>query len=439
MKSQRNLILTAQTGPGAGSSFVVQEGQSRSFGREPTSSDVAFRADDFMSSKHFQVFNFGDRAELRDLASRNKTWVNNEIVTTSPLQSGDKIRAGKTLFVVEWEIIPEVVPAELVDEPVSAPPASHWPKPVESWGADPSWKQGRDEENSNEWPEGPSEQESWQPFSDIPTQEPFDSKIEESRNDPISAGVVDSKSNESSSIEWFDAPLGGSRPAESHDHGSSSNSEDSDFQPFLEDRLTDESLLEPIESWSTVPSTSESSWLRLVKEIDAGRSGIWDLIELLSSTQSLMVVAHFKKIGQVTPPPFQSTPVFADIPGSALYLPVIVSASQWLKQCDFATTERLARADGLLMVIGRSQTTTLDFLRMLEQRSFEGFSEEKGFLGWCWPSQLSAMIEAAGDRFLSETFGQEVLGVLYRDGTSQKLVTWIVRSLAPLLRKASFD
>ncbi|MCC6511164.1 MAG: FHA domain-containing protein, partial [Pirellulaceae bacterium] len=64
--------------------------------------------DDHMSSIHFEVANFGDRAEVRDLRSTNKTWLNNAQVSTSPLKHGDRLRAGKTIMGVELEYAAEV-------------------------------------------------------------------------------------------------------------------------------------------------------------------------------------------------------------------------------------------------------------------------------------------------------------------------------------------
>ena len=297
MKSQRNLILTAQTGPGAGSSFVVQEGQSRSFGREPNSSDVAFKADDFMSSKHFQVFNHGDRAELRDLESRNKTWVNNEMVTSAALQDGDKIRAGKTLFLVEWEIIPEIVSVELVDESVLAQSASNRAKPSDGWVDQDAARREDVSRPSPEWSTEKQEQESWQPFLDVPDRDHPIPSFEESHTDSMRPPEIAESSKDASVIEWFDVPSSGESLSRRHEPIPETPAPSTDFQPFLEERLTDVSL----EESSRAHSSDSARWTRLIKKCRSDGSGLWDLIETLSSQESLLVIAHFKKIGQKTP------------------------------------------------------------------------------------------------------------------------------------------
>jgi pSer/pThr/pTyr-binding forkhead associated (FHA) protein len=97
-----NLILTVKTGPHAGKTHLISAGKSIRIGRTPES-HLAFEADNFMSSVHFEIHNLGDGVEVRDLKSTNKTWVNNTPISAVKLQPGDTVRAGKTTFGWEWD------------------------------------------------------------------------------------------------------------------------------------------------------------------------------------------------------------------------------------------------------------------------------------------------------------------------------------------------
>ncbi len=70
-----------------------------------------------MSSLHFEVENFGSYAEVRDLRSTNRTWLNNNFVTSAPLKHGDRLRAGKTVMAVEIEHTAIVDEAGLTPKP----------------------------------------------------------------------------------------------------------------------------------------------------------------------------------------------------------------------------------------------------------------------------------------------------------------------------------
>lgn len=63
--------------------------------------DVNITVDDEnMSRRHFEIVEKDGGYVVRDLQSRNGTFVNNQKVTESPLGIGDTIRAGATSFVL---------------------------------------------------------------------------------------------------------------------------------------------------------------------------------------------------------------------------------------------------------------------------------------------------------------------------------------------------
>ncbi len=94
------LLLRPTSGSHAGETFTVEPGECITFGRT-TASQWSFSDDGHMSSVHFEIENFGDRAEIRDRASTNGTWLNNSKIQRQYLKNGDRLRAGVTVMVVE--------------------------------------------------------------------------------------------------------------------------------------------------------------------------------------------------------------------------------------------------------------------------------------------------------------------------------------------------
>lgn len=74
----------------------------------------ARHADAEMSREHFKVAPSAQGHVLRDLQSRNGTFVNGERVTEIELKSNDQIRAGETYFVYSTESAPAAM-ATLTD------------------------------------------------------------------------------------------------------------------------------------------------------------------------------------------------------------------------------------------------------------------------------------------------------------------------------------
>lgn len=62
----------------------------------------SFEEDSYISGIHFEIENMGDRIEIRDLKSTNRTFLNNQSVTETLLKHGDIIRFGKTRIHVNW-------------------------------------------------------------------------------------------------------------------------------------------------------------------------------------------------------------------------------------------------------------------------------------------------------------------------------------------------
>lgn len=55
-------------------------------------------ADPSISARHFQIEEHGGQFYVRDLGSSNGTFLNDRLVRSAPLRTGDRIRAGSTVF-----------------------------------------------------------------------------------------------------------------------------------------------------------------------------------------------------------------------------------------------------------------------------------------------------------------------------------------------------
>jgi len=93
------VILEVKAGPLAGKRVAVVGGQTVSIGRT-SRANFAIPHDTFMSGLHFEV-EYGPRGcVLTDRKSANGTFVNGTRVSQVPLNNGDEVRGGQTVFVV---------------------------------------------------------------------------------------------------------------------------------------------------------------------------------------------------------------------------------------------------------------------------------------------------------------------------------------------------
>jgi transcriptional regulator with GAF, ATPase, and Fis domain len=83
-------------GPNKGSTLALPEGN-YSVGRQAINN---LHLDDHAVSRQHCIFTrSGDRCELKDLDSRNGTFVNGAPITSQPLDSGDEVRIGGSMFI----------------------------------------------------------------------------------------------------------------------------------------------------------------------------------------------------------------------------------------------------------------------------------------------------------------------------------------------------
>ena len=119
------VLLDVVTGVGAGQKITVREGQTLSIGRT-NKSDVAI-PDDYMSGLHFAVECGPGGCRVLDRQSSNGTFLNESRIHEAMIASGDKIRAGQSTFVVQFQKAgaPAGMPAPSFAAPAPpAPPAA---------------------------------------------------------------------------------------------------------------------------------------------------------------------------------------------------------------------------------------------------------------------------------------------------------------------------
>lgn len=114
------VTLEVVSGPHVGKRVVLMSGQSATFGRTPQA-DYQFASDLLMSGRHFAVELKADSCVVRDLDSRNGTFVDDKRVLERTISSGSVILAGETKFAVTTTSV-------ATSQTVAAP--AHHPQPM---------------------------------------------------------------------------------------------------------------------------------------------------------------------------------------------------------------------------------------------------------------------------------------------------------------------
>jgi len=93
------VCIEAVAGPGQGKKVWLRPPQVLVVGRTDQA-DFVLRHDHELSGSHFSIECEGQRVWLKDLGSRNGTYLQGVRVSQSPLADGDRLRAGRTEFLV---------------------------------------------------------------------------------------------------------------------------------------------------------------------------------------------------------------------------------------------------------------------------------------------------------------------------------------------------
>jgi HD-GYP domain-containing protein (c-di-GMP phosphodiesterase class II) len=91
--------IRVKNGPHKGAEFNVKD-DSLIIGRDEISDGIQI-LDQGVSRRHAEIFRIGEMYFIRDLGSRNGTYVNEEKVTEELLRVGDEVKIGSTLMVFE--------------------------------------------------------------------------------------------------------------------------------------------------------------------------------------------------------------------------------------------------------------------------------------------------------------------------------------------------
>lgn len=91
-------VLRVRNGPDKGRTYEITD-EPITVGRD--SSETIQILDQGASRRHSEVFRVGEMCFIRDLESKNGTFVNDERISEELLQVGDKIRIGNTIFVFD--------------------------------------------------------------------------------------------------------------------------------------------------------------------------------------------------------------------------------------------------------------------------------------------------------------------------------------------------
>ncbi len=94
------LVMQRMEGEQAGRRILLRPGQAASVGRTEQA-DYSFPDDPEMSAMHFTLRCLDRRWQVEDLHSTGGTWVNGERISQALLAHGDRVRAGRSVFVVQ--------------------------------------------------------------------------------------------------------------------------------------------------------------------------------------------------------------------------------------------------------------------------------------------------------------------------------------------------
>ncbi len=94
-------ILDVTDGPRKGERIKLREGKPVQFGRQSTAA-FAVPSDSTMSGTHFTAVGNGDVCMVTDEGSSNGTYVNGVRIQAQPVAPGQRIRAGKSEFLVTF-------------------------------------------------------------------------------------------------------------------------------------------------------------------------------------------------------------------------------------------------------------------------------------------------------------------------------------------------
>lgn len=396
----------------------------QTFGRTQAS-DHAFDGDHHMSGRHFSIeFEPPDQVILRDLGSTNGTWLNQRVVQSAPLASGDAIRAGMTVFRVEIEDSPAsgvggqrgIAGAN----GISGSDSTIIPSPRAPRDASPGSR-----EEGNPPPAAPVG--SARADSDLSSQMSGTPVLR-----PVAArGPIESAEMSPSLLH---PPVREADTGRTSSKGSANN-------PFSDS--VDFAAVPPLTS-SRAPATTLPvgglHWLERLPQSEIAES-LRIAVDLLQQRYSLRFLIHFAKIRVECPRGLRGRPVLpgwpADGPGQG---PILLDWDAWKNPELAQFLPRLCRNDALMVWLGADGSGLDRQVLELTRMGLDGYSEPGGFLPVCWPSSFLACAREAGSRACEQLFGRAISGVLVcAPGVRERLVSVADSGLAAELSRHQFQ
>lgn len=167
--------------------------------------------------------------------------------------------------------------------------------------------------------------------------------------------------------------------------------------------------------------------VRLIKHTSSMTSDFQQTIEAIAGHYDFFAISHFAKLGQVENDNPRGIPLFPHLDPTGDSLPTAIPKVEWMKDWHGSYSHRLIATDGLMLIVHRPSSADLrESLCRLGSSSLQGFSEEGGFVPWCWPSGASCVLESLSDAMTSNWLKPPFLALVFpREG---RIVTYVRQS-----------
>lgn len=437
-----DLLLSVIAGSTEETAVIVATGECISVGRT-TAAQKSFPNDTHMSSLHFEVENFGDWAELRDKRSTNGTWLNNNRITAERLRDGDQIRAGTTVFAVQYQPSkahsgPPIIFSESIEVPVFSPDESDRAPFSSGRENDRSFQNGMGSPFINRVKDGPNYVTPSNPSNNSNAFGP------EKRKEIPPPELSGSKYSKPLSSYGAPDDAGGKLLDDIHRHldkrltpfGDSIDLSEimreekgvSKLGPVpVEAAFQSSGIRSPISDSSFVVAAagqplvhahgrsmgilSEFTFFNFRLSTTIGE-GLVTIVEKLSLEYSVQAVVHPQKIRQSIPHSVETCKALWSCYGSQVGFGP--QALPWIdfRQVMLPFVQRLCESDALMIFFGNQLETMMSRLQQLPLLELSGFSEGGGFLNCFWPSAMLTMLHARGARCCTELFADYFNGLL---------------------------
>jgi hypothetical protein len=387
--SSKNLIVEVISGPDGVEtmSYVVESGTTRIFGgpRSIPIKDVTQVRDKGISGEHFRISNLGGSIRLMDgsrsgKASTNGTLINGRKVTDETIVDGTMFQAGKTKFQVRWEKRPDESDRKMYPTPIEPTMDSSMISKLGSGSSD----------GSSSGFQSPIESSMIDP-----PQLPIPRPLEEIDQGEAPSPLYDQIIEERRPIE-LNSPIDPPVDQESES--------DISPTPFPTD--------EPFREWNE-PSPDADPVVRMILPTTYLWLDFNRIIQDLGRRYEFYAIAHLAKIADHGESRNLGIPLFPHLDSNGSALPVAIEKSNWLLRLHTEFGERLVAVDGLMIVVLDSDIRDVqESLQTMGRIALRGFSEEGGFVPWCWPSGATSVLDSMSDTMIGNWLSKSIVALV---------------------------